>query len=91
MLRIFVTCLILISGTPWLQGSWGDRCVYDEDGVSLNPSCTIEPLCRNYTTFGDTACMRDHYYQLWDLEKNFGEKTFCKYFGPILRTFGTII
>ena len=22
--------------------------------------------------------MRDHFYQLWDLEKNFGEKTFCK-------------
>ena len=21
--------------------------------------------------------MRDHYYQLWDLEKNFGEKTLC--------------
>ena len=21
--------------------------------------------------------MRDHYYQLWDLEQNFGEKTLC--------------
>ena len=22
--------------------------------------------------------MRDHYYELWDLEKNFGEKTLCE-------------
>ena len=52
--------------------------MYDEEGNSLNPGCTVEPLCRNFTTFGETSCMRDHYYQLWDLEKNFGEKTFCK-------------
>ena len=26
--------------------------------------------------------MRDHYFQLWDLEKNFGEKTLCGDNGP---------
>ena len=48
------------------------------EGNLLTPGCSVEPLCRNYTTFGETFCMRDHYYELWDLEKNFGEKTLCE-------------
>ena len=75
-------------GAAWLAADWGQKCSYDEEGNSLNPGCTVEPMCRNYTTFGGysgnedpnirkTTCMRDHYYQLWDLEKNFGEKVFC--------------
>ena len=35
-------------------------------------------MCREYKTWGDIYCMRDHYYQLFDLEKNFGEKIFCQ-------------
>jgi len=37
----------------------------------------VEQECRDYKTFGVINCMRDHYYQLFDLEKNFGEKRFC--------------
>lgn len=71
------------AGKPWnKQATLADRCWYDDEGNSMNPSCTIEPLCRNHTTF-DAAekgptCMRDHFYQLWDLERNFGEKVFCE-------------
>ena len=64
-------------GAAWLSGDWNTRCSYDEEGSALNPGCTIEPDCRNTTTFGHKTCMRDHYYQLWDLEKNFGEKVMC--------------
>ena len=64
-------------GVAWLRADWGARCSYDENGNSLNPSCTVEPDCRNTTTFGRKTCMRDHFYQLWDLEKNFGEKVLC--------------
>ena len=64
-------------GIEWLDADWDERCSYATDGTSLNPKCSIEPLCRNHTTFGVTSCMRDHYYQLWDLEKNFGEKMSC--------------
>ena len=68
-------------GDDWMNASWGERCSYDEEGNLLpgHENCTVEPLCRNTTTFGRTTCMRDHFYQLWDLEKNFGEKTFCKH------------
>ena len=65
-------------GDSWLQASDAKRCTYDEhSGEKLNPQCTIEPQCRFSTTFGKSYCMRDHYYQLWDLEKNFGEKILC--------------
>jgi len=52
-------------------------CHYSESGELLTPGCTVEPLCRNSTSFGTQYCMRDHYYQLWDLETNFGEKMLC--------------
>ena len=55
-----------------------DQCRYNQAGDILNPQCSVEPACRDHTTWGQTFCMRDHYYQLFDLEKNFGEKTFCK-------------
>ena len=54
------------------------QCRYNEAGDILNAQCTAEPQCRDHTTWGQTFCMRDHYYQLFDLEKNFGEKTLCK-------------
>ena len=37
----------------------------------------MELFSRDHTTWGKTFCVRDHYYQLWDLESNFGEKTQC--------------
>ena len=40
-------------------------------------NCRIDAQCRDHTTWGKTFCVRDHYYQLWDLERNFGEKTLC--------------
>merc|ERR1711933_80765 len=65
-------------GAAWLSGDWNTRCSYDDEGNAINPdTCTIEPDCRNTTTFGHKTCMRDHFYQLWDLEKNFGEKVMC--------------
>ena len=64
-------------GKEWHNAAPADRCNYDNDGKLLNPGCTVEPLCRRHTTFGQTFCMRDHYYQLFDLETNFGEKMFC--------------
>jgi len=67
-----------MEGRDWLNAEWPDRCSYDNEGNLLTPGCSVEPLCRNYTTFGETFCMRDHYYELWDLEKNFGEKTLCE-------------
>lgn len=66
-----------LEGKDWLQASFHDRCSYDESGKLINQGCSVEPLCRNHTTFGVTRCMRDHYYQLWDLESNFGEKVEC--------------
>lgn len=41
------------------------------------PDCTVEKLCRPHKSFGLTACLRDFYFELFDLEKNFGEKRFC--------------
>lgn len=65
-------------GTLWHANKETKRaCQYNDDGSKIDPDCEIEKLCRDHTTFGHTFCMRDHYYQLWDLEKNFGEKTLC--------------
>ena len=41
------------------------------------PGCTVEKLCRPHKSFGLTACLRDFYFELFDLQKNFGEKRFC--------------
>ena len=71
--------LVPHEGAEWYNASEDDRCNYDvTDGNLLNPGCTVEPDCRPHKTFGETFCMRDHYYQLFDLEKNFGEKRFCE-------------
>ena len=70
--------LVSQEGVEWLEAAPADRCNYSvTDGTLLNPGCTVEPACRRYNTFGNTICMRDHYFQLFDLEKNFGEKMFC--------------
>ena len=53
-----------------------NKCNYDANGILQNPGCTVEPLCRDHESWGGTFCMRDHYYQLWDLEQNFGEVGF---------------
>ena len=66
-----------LEGNRWLEANPEDRCTYDLEGNLENPGCSIEPDCRNFTTFGLTNCMRDHYYQLYDLELNFGEKMSC--------------
>ena len=63
-------------GAEWLLAG-EEQCSYDVNGTSLNPGCSVEPKCRDFATFGQTFCMRDHYYELWDLEKNFGEKVVC--------------
>ena len=62
----------------WDNAEESDRCIYDPLGVAQNPTCTVEQLCRHHTSWGNTYCLRDHYYQLWDLEQNFGEKMLCK-------------
>ena len=65
-------------GALWHKASETERCNYNKNGKLVNPGCTVEPLCRKHTSFGETYCMRDHYYQLFDLETNFGEKMFCE-------------
>ena len=66
-------------GPNWEGADESQRCTYDPLGVAQNPNtCTVEPLCRQHTSWGNTYCLRDHYYQLWDLEQNFGEKMLCK-------------
>ena len=65
-------------GPMWDNADESDRCIYDPLGVAQNPTCTVEQLCRHHTSWGNTYCLRDHYYQLWDLEQNFGEKMLCK-------------
>ena len=60
-----------------MENNPDSACQYDLAGNLLNPGCSVEKLCRDHETFGNTYCMRDHYYQLWDLEKNFGEKMMC--------------
>ena len=69
-------------GKLWLAAQEKDQCVYDVFGVLQNDKCKVEPDCRDHTTWGETFCMRDHYYQLFDLERNFGEKTMCNDDGP---------
>ena len=59
-------------------GSHFSDCNVTLQGTLTNPGCTVEPQCRDFSTFGQTFCMRDHYYELWDLEKNFGEKVMCE-------------
>ena len=61
----------------WLAASPEERCEYDLSGNLLTPDCTVEKLCRNHKSFGAVTCVRDHYFELFDLEKNFGEKRFC--------------
>ena len=61
----------------WHSAPEEKRCRYDISGKLLTPNCEVEQKCRDHVTFGETFCMRDHYYQLFDLEKNFGEKIFC--------------
>lgn len=41
------------------------------------PGCTVEKMCRDHKSFGVVTCVRDFYFELFDLEKNFGEKRFC--------------
>ena len=65
-------------GPMWEGADESERCIYDPLGVAQNPTCTVEQLCRQHTSWGNTYCLRDHYYQLWDLEQNFGEKMLCK-------------
>ena len=64
-------------GSAWNVADDNKQCRYDFLGQLENKRCTVEPMCREHETWGETYCMRDHYYQLFDLEKNFGEKTFC--------------
>ena len=35
--------------------------------------------------------MRDHYYELWDLEKNFGEKVMCKNTGTSQKNMNIVL
>ena len=35
--------------------------------------------------------MRDHYYELWDLEKNFGEKVMCKNTGSSKKNMNIVL
>ena len=66
------------TGSLFNSAQENKQCRYNDAGDILNAQCTAEPQCRDHTTWGQTFCMRDHYYQLFDLEKNFGEKTLCK-------------
>ena len=63
-------------GAAWLTAG-EDACSYDLEGNPTTEGCSVEPQCRDFSTFGQTFCMRDHYYELWDLEVNFGEKVMC--------------
>ena len=69
--------IVTHEGPLWDQAAEKDKCRYNEQGVLLTPNCRVEPFCRPHSTWGMKFCMRDHYYQLFDLEKNFGEKRFC--------------
>ena len=63
-------------GPLWWDADEAEQCNYDFNGILQNPGCKQEQLCRDHASWGQTSCMRDHYYQLWDLEQNFGEVSF---------------
>ena len=64
-------------GLEWRNAKLEDQCDYDLEGNLITPNCKVEKMCRDHKSFGTTTCVRDHYFELFDIEKNFGEKRFC--------------